>query len=198
MTGLALLLLAALALSSGSPGRALTPTRKKPMPLRGQRQHMIDLITAECQKQGVPARIALAFASIESGLHPDAEGDPRWYLMDGGERYRRYVLDNPDMQENPARLDREAWHSYGLFQLNAARNCGPLEHPRELLDPVRNVRGGVAKIAALLASAKGDVHAARLAYVGCGLTGSKCAKKHVAQVLAILDSELAKWPGDST
>lgn len=160
-----------------------------------QQQQMIDLIKSECERLGVPPQVALAFASIESGFKPAAEGDMLWHERNGGAKYRALVLENPHFEQNPWRAFPELWHSYGLFQLLAPYACGPLEDPRSLLDPVRNTRAGVAKIAGLLRTTHGDPYAARLAYVGCGADGSRCSTETVQAIRGRLADELLKWEG---
>jgi hypothetical protein len=157
------------------------------------RKRIVQLIREEAERQGVPAHVALAFADIESGLQPDAVGDLDWSTRRNGELYRKHVLRSERLQDNPARHDPSAWHSYGLFQLLAPYHVGPLEHPSVLLDPRTNAERGVRFLGQLLSRARGDVYAARLAYVGCGLDGSRCAAADVERIRARLHAALERW-----
>lgn len=169
---------------------------KKPtVPPRAPSQEVMAFIRGAARAASVPEHVALAFADVESGLNPRAAGDRDWAYRDGGALYRRHVLANVRLAKNPARLDPGAWHSYGLFQLNAAHFAGPLEHPQELYDARINAQRGCVHIARLLARAKGDVFAARLAYVGCGYDGSKCSREHVAKVRERIGAALERWQG---
>ncbi len=153
---------------------------------------VVALIRREAAAQGVPPAIALAFADIESRLNPNAEGDLNWHERDNGARYKKHVLANKRLAKNPARLEPQAWHSYGLFQLLAPWHVDADEHPRSLLDPSVNARKGVAAIKQALKQAKGDPYGARLAYVGCGVDGSACDAETARDVLEKLRKALAK------
>lgn len=132
---------------------------------------MPPIIRAAASKHGVRAQVALAFAWLESLLDPSKEGDFDWSDRKP-DLYRRLVRESPLYRHNPARDDPKAWHSYGLFQLLACYHCPPREHPRVLLDPVRNADLGCKTIARLLVKAQGNVLSARYAYVGAGFGGN--------------------------
>lgn len=126
-------------------------------------------------RHGVPRRVALAFAWLESRLNPLCEGDLDWPTKRGGELYTRHVANNPKFRFNEWRDTPAVWHSYGLFQLLACYHALPAESPMVLLRPDVNADRGCAEIQRLLHITRGDVRAARLAYVGCGTTGEQCA-----------------------
>jgi hypothetical protein len=184
-------------LMAASTRGSMTSSTKKPEPWEpvkpSKKQAMRDLIREVAAAQGVPPYIALAFADLESGFDPNAKGDTHWHLKDGGALYRKSVLENVRFARNPARNDPTAWHSYGLFQLLAPFHAGGSEHPKVLFDPRVNATRGVAFIGKLLKRYGGDVHKARLAYVGCGADGSRCDAEYVARVRERLDKALAKW-----
>lgn len=136
---------------------------------------IVRTIREAADRHGVPRQVALAFAYLESRLNPAAQGDLEWHEKRGGSLYQSLVRDAAKFEQNPARNDPEAWHSYGLFQLLAPYHVKPLEHPRVLLNPAVNADRGCAEIRRLLTRARGDVRSARLAYVGCGFGGTLCA-----------------------
>jgi hypothetical protein len=160
---------------------------KPPMP------EVLSFIRSAAIKHKVSPVVALAFADIESGLNPRAEGDLGWAARKGGSLYRKHVLNNPRLAQNPALHDTSAWHSYGLYQLMAAHHVGAKEHPTELLDARVNADRGVAFIAKLMTRAQGDTRRARLAYVGCGIDGQLCNQEDVDKISARLREALAKW-----
>lgn len=125
-----------------------------------------NIIAVAAKKYGVPLRVALAFAWLESRFKPYAEGDKSWAEWNMGERYRKNVLNNPKFADNPYRLDKKIWHSYGLFQLLAPYFVSGKENPTALLDPTINADRGVRKIANSLKVAGGDVRKARVIYAG--------------------------------
>jgi len=157
------------------------------------RDAMVRMIARIARDRGVPPHVALAFARVESNFNPRAEGDLDWGRRKGGELYRRLVLSRPEFSGNPARLDPDAWHSYGLFQLLAPYHVRPLEHPAELLRPELNAIRGVELIKRLLARTGGDPVAARLAYVGCGTDGSLCPAATAQRVRDRIVPELERW-----
>jgi Transglycosylase SLT domain len=110
---------------------------------------MRKLIRGEAIRQGVPTEIALATARVESNFDPTVEGDRNWHL--NTERFERVVP-----KGHPHRSEREAWHSYGLFQLLAPYHVRMDEHPRVLLDPAINAARGVAALKRLLDRHNGD------------------------------------------
>ena len=172
--------------------------RKQPPPTVTTRRRQPDravmqIIADAAKRHGVPPGIALAFASMESGFDPRALGDRQWHSKRGGALYKEHVLNNPRLAQNPARLDPTVWASYGLFQLLAAHHVAPLEHPHALYNPKRNAEGGVRFIASLLQKAGGDVRRARLAYVGCGLDGTRCDPEYRDKVIAKLEEALRQW-----
>jgi hypothetical protein len=167
----------------------MEPTAKRTL----RQVEMITIITAAAERHNVPPAVALAFAWLESHFVPETEGDKGWHLRKGGELYQKHVLGSERFNLNPARLDAPQWHSYGLFQLLACYHCLPQEHPRELLDPRLNAERGVAEIARLLARTNGDARAARLAYVGCGTDGHKCAESVVADVVTKLHAAITRF-----
>jgi soluble lytic murein transglycosylase-like protein len=175
------------------PEPSSKPPFPSPVPLT--RSAVEALIQREAATQGVPVAVALAFADIESSLKPNAEGDLTWHERDNGARYKKYVLANKRLVNNPARLEPKAWHSYGLFQLLAPWHVDADQHPRSLLDPATNARKGVAAIKRALKQAKGNPYAARLAYVGCGVDGSACDADTVRNVREKLRKALAKREG---
>ena len=159
---------------------------------------IVRTIRAAADRHKVPRQVALAFAYCESRLNPAAEGDLEWHLKRGGSMYLSLVRDSPKFASNPARDVPEAWHSYGLFQLLAPYHAKPMEHPRVLLNPAVNADRGCAFIRQLLTKARGDVFRARLAYVGCGPTGSLCAELVVKQYNARLQDALNRYATEGT
>jgi hypothetical protein len=156
------------------------------------RRAIEQLIRERAREHGVPEAVALAFADAESGLDPNAEGDTRWPTSDGGVRYRRFVLGNPDYADNPDRDNAEAWHSYGLFQLHAAHHTPKGLRPRALLDPELNTRIALAKIARLIRH-YGTPTQARIAYV-CG-SPDGCSAERRAEITERFHGALARWEG---
>lgn len=159
---------------------------------------ILALIRAEADRQQVPRAIALAFAAVESGFNPQAEGDLNWPTKnpdaDGyGAMYRQHVLNQVRLAQNPALHDPYAWHSYGLYQLLAPYHVPAHMHPRELLRPSLNAEIGIRYIATLLRQAGGDPAKARLAYVGCGLDGKRCSETTRATVLAAFAAAYEHW-----
>ena len=132
---------------------------------RSVREPMVRLIRAEAKRQGVPAPIALAVAEVESNFNPAARGDLAW-AEKRPELYEKLVRDNPAMARNPARNDRKAWHSYGLYQLLAPHFVRGMESPSLLLDPEVNAQRGIAFIKSLLKKHDDDLAQMRLAYAG--------------------------------
>jgi hypothetical protein len=147
------------------------------------------LIEREAVAQGVPANVALLFAELESGFNPRAYGDRDWATQ----RPQKWRELRERMPLNPAIDDPTVWGSYGLFGLLAAYHVQPHEHPHVLWDPTVNARRGVTTLKRMLARAAGDVRAARLLYVGCGLDGSLCSPEHVAQVDSRLRTVAQRW-----
>lgn len=146
-------------------GLLMSTDRKKPATDYSAREPMIKLVREEARRQGVAEPTALAFAEAESGFNPAAAGDLYW-ADKRPELYEKLVLNNPLMAANPARLDRRAWHSYGLFQLLAPHHVRSSEHPNVLYDPKLNAQRGIAYIKALLKKHDNDIAQARLAYAG--------------------------------
>lgn len=159
-----------------------------------ERERMQQLVRNAALAAHVEPSIALAFAECESNFNPRAEGDLQWpYKREP--LYRELVLENPRFRDNPWRADPTKWHSYGLFQLLAPYHVKSHEDPRRLLDPTTNAVRGCAYIARLLEQTKGDVYAARLAYIGCGPDGSRCSTEAVALARAKLRAALARYGG---
>jgi soluble lytic murein transglycosylase-like protein len=154
---------------------------------------ILALIRGEADRQHVPRAIALAFAAVESGFNPHAEGDLNWPTKKDGTLYRQHVLEQARLARNPARDDPAAWHSYGLFQLLAPYHVPAHLHPRELLRPSLNAEIGIRYIAKLLGQAGGDPAKARLAYVGCGLDGKRCSATIRDTVLAAFAAAYEHW-----
>jgi hypothetical protein len=192
MTIVAIVALFLLSSSSSRKGPAVHPTKPKH---NATEAAMVALIRRIAFERGVPEHVALAFAELESGFKPDAEGDLDWPTRRGGELYKRHVLDAARFDENPARDDPSAWHSYGLFGLLAPYWVGAHEHPRALLEPERNATLGVGYIGKLLRRHGFDPYAARLAYVGCGADGSLCSADYVQAVRTRLERAMQKWQG---
>lgn len=157
-----------------------------------QRDAMQALVRRVASSLGVSVAAALAFAEVESDFNPRLEGDLEWPNLKP-ELYRKLVLDHAAMAQNPARTDKSAWHSYGLFQLLAPYHVRPTEHPRILLDPQTNAVRGITQLRQLLRRAGGDVAGARLAYVGCGVDGSQCSVQKQEQVLARFAPIYQRW-----
>lgn len=172
--------------SSPSSGKSLATTPAK--------RAVIAIINAAAAKHGVPARIALAWAQVESGLNPAAEGDRQWHTYDGGKRYERLVRDAPKFARNPFRHEPSRWHSYGLFQLLAPYHTGPTEDPKLLLDPRVNADRGVRRIAELLQQTGGDWQRARLLYTGA----AKSSDAKQAAVVAAISRAVASTTDDDT
>lgn len=152
-----------------------------------------ETIRRAADRHRVPRAVALAFSWVESRHDPAREGDLDWHLRRGGELYRRKVLDAPRLTYNPARSRPELWHSYGLFQLLAVYHVEPREDPRALLDPSTNADRGCAVIARMLARTEGDVHAARLGYIGAGYDGAGVGAAHRVLVRSRLNAALERW-----
>jgi soluble lytic murein transglycosylase-like protein len=173
-------------------GVLLMSSAKKPGPVvtikskSAQRLAMEAVISAAADKHKIPRAVALAFAQVESAFNPNAEGDLHWHEIDNGSRYRALVLQNAKLAHNPARLEPQAWHSYGLFQLLAPYHVLPTEHPRALLDPLVNADRGCAVIARYLKQTGGDIAAARLLFTGA----SKASAEKKAQIVASIDRAL--------
>jgi hypothetical protein len=147
------------------------------------------LIEREANAQGVPPSIALAFAELESGFNPRAFGDRDWPA-----RHPKQWQEVRDrMPDNPAINYPTVWGSYGLFGLLAAHHVGSHEHPHGLWNPTVNTQRGVGALKHALKRASGDVRAARLLYVGCGLDGSLCSPTYVARVIARLQKVASHW-----
>jgi hypothetical protein len=151
------------------------------------------LIEREANAQGVPPSVALAFAELESGFNPRAFGDRDWASRHPTQ-WREVQARLPD---NSAISDGTIWGSYGLFGLLAAYHVGAREHPQALWDPTLNAQRGVSAIKHALRRAQGDVRAARLLYVGCGLDGSLCSASYADRVAARLQSAAQRWRAPS-
>lgn len=165
----------------------------QPLSPDSERARIADLLREAADRHGVERRVVLAFAWIESRWNPSAEGDLIWHERSGGALYRRHVLNNARLARNPARLEPDVWHSYGLLQLLAPYYVEPTEHPRVLLDPVINADRGAGAIARLLARAHGDVLAARYLYVGGGIGGSLLAPAQRFLVREALQEALVRF-----
>lgn len=160
-----------------------------------QQAAMRELIARTADRLGVPRKAALAFAWLESRFNPRAEGDLKWHERKGGELYRKLVLESPRLKDNPARLEPEAWHSYGLFQMLAPHHVPAHMHPRELLSPELNAELGVRFIKGCLKRTGGDVEAARLLYAGCGADGKLCSVERATEIRTRLAEALRKFEG---
>lgn len=144
---------------------ALLATQKRAPVLNKQQTVNRDLIVRLAHDLGVPPRVPVTFAWLESRFDPKADGDMQW-AEKRPEMYRKLVVDNPALKDNPWRLKSEAWHSYGLFQLLAPYFIKGTENPAILYDPVKNATLGITKIKNLLKVHKGDVNKVRLAFAG--------------------------------
>ena len=131
------------------------------------------VIQREAIAQGVAPEIAMVFAELESSFNPDAYGDRDWAFR----HPREWRATQARLQDNPAINDPSVWGSYGLFGLLAAYHVQPHEHPHALWNPTVNAQRGVAAVRHAIDTAHGDVRAARLLYVGCGLDGRLCSAK---------------------
>jgi hypothetical protein len=151
------------------------------------------IIRSAAERHGIPPQIALAFAWLESKHDPRLEGDLGWADRSGGDLYKRRVRDVPMFKSNPARDDREAWHSYGLFQLLAPYHTLAHEHPRVLLDPEINADRGCKAIARLLVKTDGDVLSARYAYTGAGYSGQLVSEDHRTLIATRLRDALERF-----
>lgn len=167
---------------------AMVSSRQKPTSDRAQRQRMIALVRRVARELGVPAAVALAFADVESGFNPAVQGDLNWPEKKP-ELFQKLVVD----KGNPYAGDKSLWHSYGLFQLLAPYHVLAGEHPHVLLDPEVNARRGVMALARLLKTTGGDPIAARLAYIGCGVDGSRCAASVRDAAFARFRPVYARW-----
>lgn len=155
-----------------------------------------ELIRAAADVHHVPRQVALSFAWLESRFNPRCEGDLGWHARKQGALYQKHVWDAQRLKCNPARAIAPLWHSYGLFQLMACYFVEPLEHPRVLLNPKVNADRGCKYIASLLERARGDVRAARLAYVGCGFGGELCRESVVDEVTEKLHRAMTRFEGE--
>lgn len=149
--------------------------------LTRQQKAMQDIIVAEAVKQGVPSRVALAFAWLESQFDPNAEGDKDW-ASKRPELYEVLVLKSDAFKSNPFRTDPDRWHSYGLFQLLAPYFVTGEQDPASLLEPRRNAFLGVRKLKALLTAYHGDVAKTRLAFAGALELGPSVQKPILAKL----------------
>jgi hypothetical protein len=163
----------------------------------GDDASLVSLIRESADRHGVPRQVALAFAWCESRLRADCQGDLDWHERMGGDLYKRHVMGNARLKFNPWRQQPALWHSYGLFQLMACYFTAPAEDPRALLDPRINAERGCAEIRRLLVLTKDDVRAARLAYVGCGPSGSQCAAVVRDSYLVKLSSALQRYSAEA-
>lgn len=136
-----------------------------------------DMIAVSAKKYGVPLRVALAFAWLESRFNPKAKGDLNWAKWDNGSRYKKYVLNNPVFAKNPYRNTPEVWHSYGIFQLLAPHFVSGVENPAILYIPEINIDKGVKKIANSLKASKGNVAEARIIYAGASKLSAQTKKE---------------------
>lgn len=121
-------------------------------------------IVNAAQRHGVPIGLLMAFADLESGFNPLAEGDSGWVKRSNN--YLANVLGNKRISSNPYRGDPTLWHSYGLFQLLAPYHTGPTEDPRRLLDPHVNADRAAAAIRRYLDASGNDPWRARMRFVG--------------------------------
>ena len=153
---------------------------------------VIATIRGAAAKAGVPLQVALAFARVESNLNPAAEGDLHW-ADTHPDKYRTLVLEM--LHDNPFAGDPSRWHSYGLYQLNAAYFTRGLEDPRLLLDPERNASRALPYLHGLLRAAGGDPFDARYRYVGCGPKGVHCADSVRLSIRARLTAALKEFQG---
>ena len=138
-------------------------------------------IKAEALKQGVDPRIALTFADLESRFQSGAVGDKTWPFR--GDKWERFVQNNPRYSANQFRDQRDPWVSYGFFQLLSAFELwreDPNADPRILALPEVNARLGVAKIKRLQDEFGNDPLKIRIKYV-CG----NIAKCDPGKVLSI-------------
>jgi hypothetical protein len=151
------------------------------------------LIEREAYAQGVPPSVAMAFAELESGFNPRAFGDRDWPAR----HQKQWREVQVRLRDNPAINDPTAWGSYGLFGLLAAHHVGSHEHPHALWDPRVNTARGVGAIKRAMQRANGDIRAARLLYVGCGLDGSFCSESYAARVVARIQDAARRWQARS-
>lgn len=166
----------------------MVSSRQKQGADRAQRQRMIALVRRVARELGVPAAVALAFAEVESGFNPAVQGDLNW-PQKKPELYRKLVLDKGLSYA----ADESLWHSYGLFQLLAPYHVLVGEHPHVLLDPEINARRAVVALKRLLQTTGGDPLAARLAYIGCGVDGARCADEVRDAAIARFQPIYARW-----
>lgn len=171
------------------PGQARAAKEGRAAPGSKPSPEIRALIEREAAAQGVPPAIVLTFAELESGFNPRAFGDRDWPAR----HPRQWREVQARLRDNPAISDPTVWGSYGLFGLLAAYHAGPQEHPHALWDPTVNTQRGVAAIKRALLRANGDIRAARLLYVGCGLNGSLCSAKYAAGVTARLQIVAQRW-----
>lgn len=168
-------ILGALGLLSLAGGGVVT------LELAERQKRNIEVIRREAERQGVPLKVALAFAWLESRLNDAAEGDALWAIK-RPEMYKKLVVENPAFVDNPWRDEAPRWHSYGLFQLLAPYHVQGREDPRSLLNPTTNAQRGVALIKRLLVKYNGDVNAARIAYTGASGTTAEYKKDLLARL----------------
>lgn len=150
-------------------------TQKRAPVLNAKQTANRDLIIREAHAQGVPARIPVTFAWLESRFDERADGDKQWATK-RPDQYQKLVVNNPNLADNPFRLVPEKWHSYGLFQLLAPYFIVGKDDPAILYDPGRNAMLGVAKIKNLLKIHKGDINKVRLAFAGALAMGPTVQK----------------------
>lgn len=155
---------------------------------RASRERMVALVRRVARELGVAPAAALAFAEVESNFNAGAQGDLEWPTK-RPDMFRKLVTE----RDNPYRGDPSLWHSYGLFGLLAAYHVQPGEHPHVLLDPEINARRGIAYLKRLLKTTAGDVAAARLAYIGCGVDGRACSSEVTEAALERFAPVYQRW-----
>ena len=140
-----------------------------------------EIIIAEAKRQGVPVRVALTFAWLESKFNEKAAGDLDW-AKNKPDKYKEFVLDNPNLRAHPLRNKKEVWHSYGLFQLLAPHVIKGTEDQASLYDARKNAQIGVGKLKALLKTHDGDVNKVRLAFAGALKLGMPVQKDIITRL----------------
>jgi len=177
----------------GILGAMLLMNQKKPKvvssagnPMDARYEPIRKVILAAAKKYGVPPRVALAFAWIESRFDTKAAGDKQWAEWDDGARYKKNVLENPALAKNPYRNTPAVWHSYGLFQLLAPYFVTGSESPNILYLPEINADRGVKKIANSLKATKGNVQEARILYAGAANLSAETKNNIAAKITAVL------------
>lgn len=185
-------------LLTGSSARARSRRREAaPLPPDLAEDEVVEIITQVAEDHGILPQAALLWADLESALNPNAIGDKKWATRNP-DKYRRFVLEREEYQDNPWRDVPERWASYGLFQLLSPfwvlRTSNPSADPRILLDPELNARLWMRHLFVPLIEKHGDVFTARLFEV-CDRPGG-CSNTKLNRNVRRLAAAAPEWGFD--